>query len=285
MSNNPFSHFKGMLPQELVDALDETVDTGAAGVSPTNPDSTELVVVTYEQPDSQCLGDQIVVSFEHPLVSADTTLDFFLCTRDFELSGVSYVNETGLAQDNTNFFNIQVRRVGSILSQWSTNTDGAVVAGDFEAHNLSSTPGILEITAGVALSLHLDENGTQTLPAGRVVIEGAYYAKSPTLVEIFKPRGRFLVEQVRYVNPTGLAVHATNFFDIQVKNGATVVANWSTETGEEGALVADTHVDFTLSVVDGALVLEADDVLSVNLEENGTQTLPAGRFQIEGRYL
>ena len=111
-------------------------------------------------------------------------------------------------------------------------------------------------------------------------------ATADTTTRLFKARRKFLVEQVRYINPTGLAVDAANFFDVKIQNGAVVMAEWSTETTVgEGAFVADTYVDLTLSTVAGALVLDADDVLSLVLDETGTATLPAGRVQIEGRYI
>lgn len=107
-----------------------------------------------------------------------------------------------------------------------------------------------------------------------------------TTVKLFKALERhFRVDAVRYVNPTGLAADAADYFNLKVQNGATVIANWSTETGQEGALVADTFVDFTEAADDADMVLAPGDELSVVLDETGTQTLPAGRFQIEGRYL
>jgi hypothetical protein len=104
-------------------------------------------------------------------------------------------------------------------------------------------------------------------------------------IKLFKVRRKFVVEQVRYVNPTGLAADAANFFHLKINNGATEAADWSTETGQEGTVAADTFVDFTLSSVDGARVFDADDVLSIQFDETGTATLPAGRIQIEGRYI
>lgn len=100
------------------------------------------------------------------------------------------------------------------------------------------------------------------------------------------PTGRqFRVDGVWYNNVTGLAVDVTNFFDIQVLKGSTVMANWSTETGQEGALVADTPVDLTLSATDANRVAAAADVISLKLDEDGTATLPAGRIVIRGRLL
>lgn len=121
----------------------------------------------------------------------------------------------------------------------------------------------------------------------RVVLNFAHPSVSAdTTLLLFKAQGgQFLVDSVHYVNDTGLAVDVTNFFNLKLQNAAVVLANWSTETGEEGALVAATFVDFTLSAVAGALVLEAGEALKLVLDEDGTATLPAGQLQIEGRYL
>lgn len=105
-----------------------------------------------------------------------------------------------------------------------------------------------------------------------------------TEVSLFKCSRKFRLDRVRYVNPTGLAADATDFFNLQLNNGTTLMANWSTEDGEEGALTADTFVDFT-NAADANLVADAGDVLSIEFEEDGTATLPPGRLQIEGRYL
>lgn len=128
----------------------------------------------------------------------------------------------------------------------------------------------------VRLETHKDE---------RFVLSFAVAAASAdTAIKLFKGRRRFIIEQVRYVNPTGLAADAANYFDIQVLIGATVAANWSTETGQEGTIAADTFVDLTMAT-GGDNVGALDAVVSLNLDETGTATLPAGQIQIEGRYL
>ena len=105
-----------------------------------------------------------------------------------------------------------------------------------------------------------------------------------TAIKLFKPSRAFRIDAVRYVNVTGLAADVTDFFDVQVLIEAAVSANWLTETGEEGTIAANTWVDAT----DGAaadMVGAADDEIILNFVEGGTATLPAGRVQIEGRYL
>jgi len=59
----------------------------------------------------------------------------------------------------------------------------------------------------------------------------------------------------------------------------------TTETGEEGTLTADTPVELVASATDLDTIVAADDVLTLNLNEDGTATLPAGTGVIEGRYV
>lgn len=103
-------------------------------------------------------------------------------------------------------------------------------------------------------------------------------------VKLWRAPSDFRVDRVLYINPTGLAADATNFFDLTVMNGAAQIAGWSTETGEEGSIAADTFVVLTAGAA-ADQKLDAGDVLSLAMTEDGTATLPAGRFVIEGRYL
>lgn len=99
------------------------------------------------------------------------------------------------------------------------------------------------------------------------------------------PSGRaFKIERVFYNNPTGLATDASNYFDVRVQHGAgpTVAAQWSTLTGAEGALAANTPVDLTLSATAANRVVPAATEISLSLVKTGTQTLPAGRVVVEG---
>lgn len=109
-----------------------------------------------------------------------------------------------------------------------------------------------------------------------------------TTVKLDKiPSGQKLrIDSVQYVNPTGLATDAANYFNIKIlKGAATVVANWSTLTGAEGTIAANTFVSLTMSSTDADKVFTAADELSYFLDETGTATLPAGRIVIRGRYV
>lgn len=88
-----------------------------------------------------------------------------------------------------------------------------------------------------------------------------------------------------YVNPTGLAQHAANAFIIKVTKDGTVMASWSTITGAEGTLAADTFVTLTNSATDANLVAAADATIALFLDEQGDTTLPLGRIVLRGLLL
>lgn len=106
-----------------------------------------------------------------------------------------------------------------------------------------------------------------------------------TTLRIAKLTKPFRISKVRYVNETGLAGSGANFFNIKLLKGATVAANWSTDSGAQGTIAASTFVDMVLSATDADQVFAADDVMSLFLDETGTAALPAGRIVIEGRYV
>lgn len=116
----------------------------------------------------------------------------------------------------------------------------------------------------------------------------AQVVNTDTTVRILKvPVGKkFRVDSVRYFNATGLAANAANFSNIKLIQGAsTVIANWSTETGQQGTIAADTHVDMVMSATDANRVLAGDVVMSLFLDMTGTVTLPAGQIVVYGRYV
>lgn len=95
------------------------------------------------------------------------------------------------------------------------------------------------------------------------------------------------ITRAYYVNPTGLAEDATNFFAVQLLKGATVVASYSTDSAGAGtnSIAADTFTELTLSATDADRVFAAGDDLSFKADEGGTATLPPGRLIVEGYYL
>lgn len=108
-----------------------------------------------------------------------------------------------------------------------------------------------------------------------------------TTIKFFKAARRCVVEAAQYLNVTGLAGDGTNAFAGELKQGSVVVATlFNTDTGDVGgaSVAADTFVTGTLGAT-ANLVVEAGEILSFVATEDGTQTLPAGRLQVDIRYL
>lgn len=121
----------------------------------------------------------------------------------------------------------------------------------------------------------------------KVTISLDHVSTNATLsVKMWKtPAGRALrIERMAYINVTGLATDATNYFDVNVVHGAgpTNAGKWSTLTGAEGAIAANTFIDLTKNATDANLVVPPGTEISLSLVKTGTQTLPAGRVVIEG---
>lgn len=104
-----------------------------------------------------------------------------------------------------------------------------------------------------------------------------------TTDKFFKATRGGYVASVTYFNKTGLAADAANYFAVQIKNGANVIASHSTQTSAQGALVADTPT--SLTVVAANKYFNAGDTLSFAAVETGTQTLPAGHAVVEVIYV
>lgn len=107
-----------------------------------------------------------------------------------------------------------------------------------------------------------------------------------TTYKIWQAPRPFVVVDVRYINPTGLVGDNTNAFAGFLKNGSNVVATlFNTDTNDSPAgasLAADTWVEGTISATYARG--DADDVLSLLLDEDGAATLPAGRLVVEVIY-
>ncbi len=101
-------------------------------------------------------------------------------------------------------------------------------------------------------------------------------------VKLLLAKRSFRILSAQYINVTGLAQDVTNFFNIKVKQAAVIIANWSTETGQEGTIAADTFVEM---VMGSDVNVEAAEELSFQMDEDGTATLPAGRVIINCEYL
>lgn len=144
---------------------------------------------------------------------------------------------------------------------------------------IESSGEILVFGAGEAAIGSLVEQLTLTYDHAQATVDAT--------TKLYKvPTGKKLrVLGADYINPTGLAAHAANYFTVKVTKDGTVMSSWSTLTGAEGTIAADTFVALTNSGTDANLVADAGAVIALFLDETGDTTLPAGRVVIRGLLL
>lgn len=139
--------------------------------------SSSLAVVYFSSAADNARGEEVEISYDHVQVTGDTTVKLWKnkSTRHFLIEEVEYVNPTGLAQDATNVFNVKVLNAAAVAASWDTTTgqQGSIAADTFVALVNGSAANRL-VAPSAVVSLFLDEGGTATLPAGRIVIKGRY---------------------------------------------------------------------------------------------------------------
>jgi hypothetical protein len=130
---------------------------------------------------NEFLQERVVLSFDHPSVTGDTTWKFFKVPagRKLKIDAVEYLNPTGLAEDATNFFALSLKNGSTVMAgPLSTDSAGAgtnsIAADTFTAIPLSATAADTVASGGDVLSLLADEGGAATLPAGRLVVHARY---------------------------------------------------------------------------------------------------------------
>ncbi len=103
-------------------------------------------------------------------------------------------------------------------------------------------------------------------------------------VKLLKVKGRSLqITRVTLNLPAGLAQDASNYCNFKLLKGAsTVAANFSTLTGADGTITADTAVEMNISATAVDTVLTDTDVMSLFIDITGSTTVPPGRIVIEG---
>ena len=102
------------------------------------------------------------ICYDHIAVTADTTVKLWKVPagRSFRVTRA--------------FYNNKILNAALVAASWDTTTgqQGTLTADTPVDLVLSATDANRVLPAGTVLSLFLDETGTATLPAGRVVIEG-----------------------------------------------------------------------------------------------------------------
>lgn len=192
--------------------------------------------------------------------------------------------------------------VGAGHITWAAGTTAASNATALAALIATNQPGlgVVDDLAGNLTITHKwpGAGGNVTITkSGAVVttvtglVNGSDAAVSATTTEKFHENFTrdFRVDSVEYINYKGFVQDASNFWAIALKNGSTVVAQWSTQSGltpAQGTLTAGVPVQLVLSGTDANLVLAATNVFSVVLTKSGTPApLPPGRVTVHGHYV
>lgn len=113
-------------------------------------------------------------------------------------------------------------------------------------------------------------------------------ASATTTVKLFTAQRAVRIEKLEYINVTGLAGHADNFWLIALKKTTTTIGSWSTDSDVvgQGTIAADTIITPVLSSTDADLVWAAAEVISLVLTKAASAAnLPAGRIIVHGRYV
>ena len=94
----------------------------------------------------------------------------------------------------------------------------------------------------------------------------------------------FVITGASYENPTGLAQDPTNYVNVKVLNGTNIALSWSTLTGQQGTIGADSPVALALGTLANRLV-PPGTVISMATTKGGTCTLPAGLLALRGYWI
>jgi hypothetical protein len=174
-------------------------------------------------------------------------------------------------------------------SDGGSNTQPGTFRKDADSGNAVQVKGARWVkagTAGLGAALFFDATVQDGVGEACVFVWDNASTSADSTKKIFKtPSDRyFVIDGAQYINPTGLAADATNYFILKVLNGSGIAATWSTISSGEGALTADTFATLT----NGTLALRTvppSTVVSFFMDLNGTQTLPVGRLVVHGRYI
>jgi hypothetical protein len=129
---------------------------------------------------NQFLQEVYRTEYDHAAAAdADQTVHLDKLTRRMKVTKVKYINPTGLAEHAANHAKIQILNGATVVAEKNTDSAGAgdngIPANTFIDLTLSATAADLLFDADDVLTFKIDESGTTTVPAGRVVVEGVYY--------------------------------------------------------------------------------------------------------------
>lgn len=125
-------------------------------------------------------AEKVFFPKEQASTAATLTLKVFKVppNKKFRLDSVHYNNVTGLAANAANFFVGTIKNGATVAATvFNTNSvGGAAIAADTPTYGtLSGTDSARIFNAGDVLLFVATLTGTQTLPAGTLVLEGRFF--------------------------------------------------------------------------------------------------------------
>lgn len=164
------------------------------------------------------------------------------------------------------------------------------------ASNVGGTSATVTLTHDIPGTIGNAATLTENVSAAGFTVSGATFSGgaaadttgATAAIKLFTAQRKMRIDKVEYINPTGLAGHASNYWEIALKKGSTVMAQWTTDSDEatQGTLTANTFVNLALSATDAYRVADVDDVVSLALTKVASAAnLPAGRIVVHGRYV
>lgn len=155
--------------------------------------------------------------------------------------------------------------------------------------NLAGTLTLTHNWHGAGANATITQTGSGAVTAVTGMAGGASRTATvtATTTQVFHTCPRvYTVDDVEFNLPGGFVQDASNFWDIELKNGATSVAKWSTLTSAQGTITTNVPVTLVNSAVAGALTFAAGALMTLVLTKHGSPAaLPPGRLTVHGHYV
>jgi len=229
-------------------------------------DDTPGLVSTYKQGPFE-------LTIDHASTSASVMSKIFRVPDGcrLELTGAYYLNPTGLVEDATNAFAIEIlRRVVTVVVE-------STAAG---VETLTTTPNH-DFVDGEGPACILS---TDTVPPNAVETTDYWLIEVDTdTIALASSEENALAETPR-INLTGNGV-GTHYVGFRVGRRSTHTGTNPTGYPAGTTIAPDEWTNLTMSLYPDHRVYEGGESIYLFIDEKGTATLPAGKIQLTGRYL
>jgi hypothetical protein len=173
--------------------------------------------------------------------------------------------------DSTDHWTISVKQGSTEIANWDSDTavDGAITQGTYTDLNLVSEAVVAD---GAALTaVFTKNNAAADITQGMIQVElagGDALVETTTINLGAAPAGRHMIIDGVQIS-CGITVgDSTDHWTIALKNGATSIANWDSDTAVDGAITQGTPTSMNLSSTLANRVLNPGDALTLVLTKN-----------------